>query len=508
MKTAFFIFLFCLYFVTSFAQMDSSFVPVVYRYSDGTVSSEGFLREGKPDGYWKSFYENGKLKSEGNRKNYELDSTWKFYNSDGVLSAEINYREGIKNGIRRTYQKSEIIEDYFVNDVRENFSKIYYTDGKLKRIVPVSNGLENGMAFEFDRDSVIIMMAEYRKGFLLSREYINRKDAKGLKQGLWKTFYDNGKVKEEVTYLNDKKNGYFKKYDETGTLISIEKYINDQAVEFAEELKEYEIRRDYHDNGKVKIEGSYFNNKPDGIRREFDSNGVITSGYIFSKGILMGEGIFDAMGKKQGPWKEYHESGELAAKGSYKNNMRVGKWVFYHRNGKIEQEGTFNSKGIPDGEWKYYYESGNLLKAETLVNGENDDTYTEYSDSGVVIVQGQYAEGFESGEWIYTIGDIIEKGTYTDGVQTGWWIQQNKSDGKIVFKGEFRDGKPEGKHIWYYPNGNKKSEGFYSDGIREGDWRFFSEDGSLSLIITYRQGIEIKYNSVTIKPEIDPINND
>lgn len=51
----------------------------VFFYSNGQKSSEGFLEQGKPNGYWKNYYETGILKSEGNRKDFQLDSTWKFF---------------------------------------------------------------------------------------------------------------------------------------------------------------------------------------------------------------------------------------------------------------------------------------------------------------------------------------------------------------------------------------------------------------------------------------------
>ena len=52
--------------------------PVKYYYPNGNVSSEGTLRNGKPDGYWKSYSERGRIKSEGNRVDFKLDSSWRF----------------------------------------------------------------------------------------------------------------------------------------------------------------------------------------------------------------------------------------------------------------------------------------------------------------------------------------------------------------------------------------------------------------------------------------------
>ena len=53
----------------------------VFYYSNGIKSSEGTMRNGKPDGYWKTYYQTGIIKTEGNRKNFLLDSLWKFYDA-------------------------------------------------------------------------------------------------------------------------------------------------------------------------------------------------------------------------------------------------------------------------------------------------------------------------------------------------------------------------------------------------------------------------------------------
>ena len=61
---------------------DSMFVR--YFYPNGELSSEGVMKHGKPDGYWKAYHPNGMIKSEGLRVNSLLDSIWNFYNTSGA----------------------------------------------------------------------------------------------------------------------------------------------------------------------------------------------------------------------------------------------------------------------------------------------------------------------------------------------------------------------------------------------------------------------------------------
>ena len=73
-------------------------------YPNGKISSEGTIKDGKPDGYWINYYENGKIKSEGNRRDFKLDSLWKFYTEKGLLYLMYTYKAGKKNGYKYTYK--------------------------------------------------------------------------------------------------------------------------------------------------------------------------------------------------------------------------------------------------------------------------------------------------------------------------------------------------------------------------------------------------------------------
>ena len=83
----------------------------VFRYANDSIASEGTLRDGKPDGYWKTYYENGRLKSEGNRVNHLLEGLWIFYSEEGDTTLAVHYHNDMKNGLRRVYLSDEIQED-------------------------------------------------------------------------------------------------------------------------------------------------------------------------------------------------------------------------------------------------------------------------------------------------------------------------------------------------------------------------------------------------------------
>ena len=477
-----------------------------FHYSNGKISSQGLLKNGKPDGYWKSYYENGKIKSEGNRLNFELDSVWKFYNEDGKLLVEINYKNGKKNGIKTTWLDKETVKENFRNEIKEGYTRYYFTNGKIKQEIPFTKGLEQGYGKEYDSDGTIITLTEYKRGFIVDRLRINRKDGNGKKQGRWCIFYEQGSLKSEITYKDDLKNGYLKEYAENGDLLKISKYVDDILQPEAEEIQKLETQNEYYPDGKVKISAMFRNGVPEGIKREYKSDGTIEKAYLYKNGVIIGEGIVMEDGNRDGHWKDYYADGSLKAEGNYDNGKQIGEWKYYHSNGKTEQTGKFNKQGKYEGTWKWYFDNGQLLKEERYRNGLRDGLSTEYDETGKVITEGEFVDGNEDGPWFELIGDNFIRGTYRDGLRNGMWynfyLDRNgeKTDSLCYYKGSFIEDNPDGKHIWYWENGKVKDEGVYVNGRKEGDWYKYNFDGTLFMTITYKQGVEIRYDGVKIKP--------
>lgn len=481
----------------------------VFRYPNGSISSEGYIRNGKPDGYWKSYYVTGILKSEGKRTNFMLDSIWVFYDQVGDTLEKINYLYGKKNGYYYKYKKDPVYglyvysKELFAGDKKEGTAFIYYPDGRIKQTINYRNGKKEGISKEFDQNGEIITLLEYNNDFLISRERINRRDEQGLRQGTWKEFYPSGAIKSERTYKNDQLHGYYKEYDEKGNLILTMLYENGAIVNSrVEDNSEIEVVNRYDQSGMLIYSGTYRNNLPVGIHREYKDGKIVNSKIYNDNGILVSEGIVDEAGNRNGNWKDYYPDGTIMAEGQYTANRKTGLWKFYNTECKLEQTGYFTNDN-PNGLWKWYYENGSLLREEEYFQGQRDGNYIEYSRSGEIIARGQYSDGERNGEWFIKTGNTIEEGKYIMGLRDGLW-KSYYEDGKLRFKGNFVQGNADGLHIYYYENGRIKEERYYKMGIREKTWKKYNEDGTVFLTVTYKNDTETSINGIKIKlPESD-----
>jgi antitoxin component YwqK of YwqJK toxin-antitoxin module len=482
----------------SWAQ-DSCGVFTSYSYPGGQIASEGYLRDGQPDCYWKTFYETGGIKSEGNRKNFQLDGRWIFYSEQGLKTLEVDYRGGLKHGKRLSYMDGILLEEEnFLEDIKEGLHISYYMEGPVKREVPFLAGKEQGNGYEYALDGRLISMMTYKKGVLVKQMKINRRDQEGRKQGYWMWFHDNKEIQMEGTYKNDLRHGYFKYYDEMGNLIKTEKYIEDILQDDAVETANLRVRRSTYPDGSLKTLGGFRNGNPHGVHREYDEEGNVSKSREYKDGIMLAEGGWvDQEGRRQGNWTEYYITGEKRSEGAYENGLRVGKWTYFHRNEKVEQTGRY-SRGEPDGLWTWYYDTGMLRKEEVYFRGLEDGESIEYSDSGKVIAKGEYIEGYREGTWFFDIGDHREEGEFQEGEKHGIWKHYYTDTKQLQFEGSFVLGAEDGKHVYYYPNGKVWKQGKYIMGLETGTWIYYDSLGEISLYIDFENGREIRYDGIAV----------
>ena len=482
----------------------------IFKYPNGAVSSEGLIKNGKPEGFWKSYYVTGVKKSEGKRTNFLLDSIWLFYDQAGDTTEKINWLYGKKNGWYYKYNKDPShgvyiwSKELFAADRKEGTAFNYYPDGKVLQTFTYNAGKKEGLSKEYDKDGNIITLLEYTNDFLVSRDRINRTDKNGLKQGDWKEFYQNGRIKTEKSYKDDLVHGYYKEYDIHGKLVLTMLYENGAIVKSrVEDEPDIEIVNKHDEDGKLIYSGPFRNKIPVGVHREYGKDGKVTNAFIYNdNGLLLSEGIVDEAGNRNGKWKDLFSDGKVQAEGQFTDNRRTGQWKFYNISEKVEQTGSYNNNR-PDGLWNWYYDSGALRKEEEYFQGQCDGRSTEYSESGDIIAQGQYSDGEKNGPWKYKTGDITEEGKYITGLKDGLW-KTSYINGKLKFKGNFVQGNPDGQQTFYYENGKIKEEQYFQMGIRQKTWKKFTEDGTTFLVISYKDDVEVSINGVRIKlPESD-----
>ena len=491
---------------------DSSFVQ--FFYPNNQVSSEGLMRDGKPDRYWKTYYVTGVIKSEGKRTNFLLDSLWNFYNQAGELTECISYKIGEKSGYSNRYsynnpqnpgQPTLVSSELYVMGKKEGKSFYYYPTGELKLIVFYKNGKKQGLSREFSEDSTLITVVQYKNSYVVDRERLNRTDKEGNRQGTFRDYYENGKIKKEEHYLDNQLHGYYREFDGRGELVMALRYERGKIMEeIDEDLKEIlDMKSTFDREGRLIFTGGYKEGVPVGIHRFFDTAGVVENAYLYNElGQKVSEGIIDEQGKRKGNWTNFYPTGEVRAKGNYLDNQRSGNWTYYFIKGGIEQKGKFE-KDRYRGIWNWYYPNGNKWREESYFNGREDGMFVEYDPVGKILTKGDYIGGEKEGEWIYQVGDHEERGSYVIGLREGTW-NYYYSNGELKYEGSYSQGNPDKRHKYYYPDGTLKKEQYYELGIREKNWKKYDTEGNLVMTITYKNNEEQRINGVRIKlPESD-----
>ena len=144
---------------------------------------------------------------------------------------------------------------------------------------------------------------------------------------------------------------------------------------------------------------------------------------VFTFGDIFAQNKSDNKGRRQGEWIEYHDNGKVRMRGSFKDGFPVGDFYFYDEYGDLKAKKVFSNNGadaetsvyssqgrviakglyhnkIRTGEWHYFDEnSEKLILVETYENGVLEGYSCSYYDSGVPQFEGEYKNGVKFGEW-------------------------------------------------------------------------------------------------------------
>jgi len=119
----------------------------------------------------------------------------------------------------------------------------------------------------------------------------------------------------------------------------------------------------------------------------------------------------------------FTEEGILESKGEMKKDLRIGKWLFYHKGGKTLISEENYKEGLLHGVSKTYYKTGKTTEILFYNNGKLNGNIKRFSDEGVLLDDLNYIEGKLNGLATYydTYGKVRETGQYKDDEKIGNW---------------------------------------------------------------------------------------
>lgn len=213
------------------------------------------------------------------------------------------------------------------------------------------------------------------------------------KEGLWKKYFPNGNIKSEISYINDRPNGIYSVYYSNGNLEEKgnwarnkntgefkrfhtngkpqqEFFFNDKGIRNG-------TQRYFHENGQLSLEVAIVDGKESGVMRRWDEKGKLTEEKNLADGKLIEGSIvrFDNAKNSTEPAMEIPADAKVSEPTKDKTNLAHkfngnGENVLYNQNQQVTQVGEFKNGRLWNGKWNRYDAQGILSRIEVYKNGK------------------------------------------------------------------------------------------------------------------------------------------
>lgn len=167
-----------------------------------------------------------------------------------------------------------------------------------------------------------------------TKDTLNLVDAQGKKQGKWivrgrhkpGTCYQPEQKVEEGRYTDNRKTGVWIEYYCNSNMKNKLTFVNGRPDGYA-------IM--YHENGKISEEGNWKANRWVGNYKLYYENGQVQHEFVFNQ-----------TGKREGPATYYYENGQKAIEGNFANGKETGVIKEFYENGDVKAEKTYNDGNV------------------------------------------------------------------------------------------------------------------------------------------------------------------
>lgn len=192
---------------------------------------------------------------------------------------------------------------------------------------------------------------------------------------------------------------------------------------------------------------------------------------------------------KHGLTKEFYQSGQLKAEVNFDNGKVNGQLKVYFESGKVAEISNWKNDSL-NGLAKYYYDNGVLYQEANYKAGRLNGEQNTFYENGNLKTSLLYKDGLL---WQATInhdsiGNKLDEMTMTNGTGV---LNIYYPSGVIKSVTEFKDGKPNGKSVWYFESGKAQAVFYLVAGKKDGKLITFHENGKPAKESFYKDGFII-----------------
>jgi antitoxin component YwqK of YwqJK toxin-antitoxin module/CHAT domain-containing protein len=369
-----------------------------------------------------------------------------------------------------------ILYDSAWKEVHDVDSVVYY------RLIRFENGKPSGKVRDF-----------YRNGTRQWDGELTSITPEVFADGVWNYYHENGTLSKKQTFKNGKANGPETNYTKTGKL----NYTGQNKDSEADGLFIY-----YYEDGRKSGEAWFKNNKRNGITTNFYPNGKVKDAVNYVDGNAQGLFVgYHEDGKMSysvqfvnniisGLYQSYFPDGSTQTKGQKENDNKIGEWLYYSAPGVLDSKGNY-AEGYRNGDWADYFSNGKVKARMNHLDGYKHGPYQTWLEDGSLAEQGTYWYDKQDSAWqyFYPSGKIKEEKIFKrdtlHGCQKSYF-----ENGVIEYEGNKVNGLKEGQWVYRFENtGKVKTTGAFLADEREGEWKYFYEDGTPSGIENFSKGV-------------------
>lgn len=455
-------------------------------------------------GAYQCYFEDGKPYEQGFRNEQgQLHGLLKKYIATGQLYVETHYENGVKQGLETNYWEGGNIrykasyqngKEVGISELYDDEGKLrgkvcksgtcvtqYYDNGNLHLEIPMVDGLKHGNETSWGFGKLLSTQTyvkdkkqgdyfEYFPDGKVERHYQYQAD---YKVGEQLTYYENGQIKlKEVT--NDKGEVIQAiEYDDQGQIKKTtdskyqgnswvyrkqERYRDGQLIETQEEdkLKNWSLSETFK-KGLLIERQERLNNQLNGLQiKSFDYNDVITlSREYYEAGKR--EGAYETVKIEPATGKT-----QLVEQGQYAKDKQAGTWKKFQDDATLTY--SHDDNGELHGEYLNKTNSGQLLESIHFKHGKPDGLVQRYASNGQVYEKGEYRNGEQDGDWIFTDGEYGFRpipnperrywyGRFDQGKRVGHWELRSSEDYVLQIANYDELGRLDGKQYEFEEHG-------------------------------------------------------